>query len=98
MLLNIIQRVSHITVLQLWFCILVHGFCMIKNIKHQVHQRHINIGSRKQTVRRSVQIDQFPNLFVNPLVRTEPVIKMRRKQHSMKKRDRKDPVIFKNNR
>ena len=70
---------------------------MIENIEHQIHHGNIKIGSCKHTFIRSMQVDKLLKMIVNHSIRSEPVVKMRRKQYGMKKGNRENPVIFKHN-
>lgn len=57
-----------------------------------------NAGFKKIIVTaRSMQVNKLLKMIVNHSIRSEPVVKMRRKQYGMKKGNRENPVIFKHN-
>lgn len=53
----------------------MYKLCVIKNIEHQVHKSNIKISGCKQTVRGSMQINQFLKMLINRFIRDESIIK-----------------------
>lgn len=57
--MDVIQRICHIAVLDIWIHKMVIRLLFVQNMEHDIHQSQIDIGSGKQAVRGSVQINDF---------------------------------------
>ncbi len=65
--MDVIQSICHIAVLDIWIHKMVIRLLFVQNMEHDIHQSQIDIGSGKQAVRGSVQI----NDFLQTVVQTE---------------------------